>query len=286
MIILSLLLALTVSSSVSAHNPDRAPVLPGTEECIEEDVLVHTSMAEGLEHDFNGLRATYRVTATNKLVLTRGSDVSERTQIWNVVRQVIQLPCGIRLTHLVFFDDLEAGTMYVASDLESDSPMWLLAINLARYQSGPGFTPRLVHELGHLLFANHLVEDEHGLCAEEPDPYWLRLHREFEQRFWEDCRRTEHLQSSHSEFWNHFHVDYPAEAMTVAEDVANNFAIFVLCSQPPKEWATIAWQKVHFFWEYPALVELRTQVRRRLPGTYLDTLLIAGADVCQPQESS
>ncbi|WP_271271610.1 ImmA/IrrE family metallo-endopeptidase [Aliamphritea hakodatensis] len=127
----------------------------------------------------------------------------------------------------------------------------------------------LVHELGHIITLNHeqievdytdcdnRIELEEG-CAREGSYI-----NQFVRQFWTAQMVSEAEEESaevlHSRYRDHFLAEYAAT--NPAEDIAESFSIFVEEEQPEDCQVSIAEQKICFFYGFPELVILRSQIR-------------------------
>ncbi|MEK7638550.1 MAG: hypothetical protein AAB388_00135 [Patescibacteria group bacterium] len=146
--------------------------------------------------------------------------------------------------------------------------------------TSPTLDELLVHEFGHVVS----YEDIPGLAV----PGTLTCHEYFTERF--DCPEdSTYLAVFVDRFWNNSALNYalrtsrlrdPSAAVTAyyedhessfvsdyaasapEEDFAETFASFVLQDRPVKN--TTADQKIKFFYRYPKLVSLRSEIRQQI----------------------
>lgn len=127
----------------------------------------------------------------------------------------------------------------------------------------------LVHELGHIITLNHeQVEVDYAVCdnrieLEEGCAREGSYINQFVREFWTAQMVSEAEEESaevlHSRYRDHFLAEYAAT--NPAEDIAESFSIFVEEEQPQDCRVSIAEQKICFFYGFPELVILRSQIR-------------------------
>ena len=94
--------------------------------------------------------------------------------------------------------------------------------------------------------------------------FWPKIYSE-----WSDINKVENvndyylaLDKFYKKYKDQFVTDYAPTSP--AEDIAESFSFFILRPKPTGK--TIADQKVLFFYDFPELVQLRTQMGHRLCG--------------------
>lgn len=199
------------------------------------------------------------------------TDRLRHADMWRYVTDLIPLADRPMIGQFqIFISDEIAG--YVRP-LGSDLDVWRVAMGI----DVPGITDdpalqgyyayALMHEFGHLLTLNggqigpgagcQGVRIDYGCAAAGSyldDFFWL---------FWEDI-----LDDYRSMSENAFYQTYKSQFLTsyaathLLEDIAESFAHFTFLSRAPTG-ASIADEKVRFFYAYPALTNLRSQIRSR-----------------------
>jgi len=214
-------------------------------------------------------------------------------QIWEYYANIFPDGSEVRVSYIVFsvnnFHDRFAAAV---RDLGSE---WYLLINLHDFHSSFAITNTLTHEYGHLLTLNKtqtiLLPDEYGSKAdrEEFDNMRFRCNgrffsanrcaiersylHDFGNRFWTgqlyDDWVTAFLQFDEEEIVYHAAIDefygkYPDQFVSLYaatnphEDIAESWTEFILRQKP--EGNSIAEQKVLFFYDYPELVQMRSDI--------------------------
>ncbi|MBN3563675.1 hypothetical protein [Aliamphritea spongicola] len=127
----------------------------------------------------------------------------------------------------------------------------------------------LVHELGHIITLNNeQIEVDYTVCEnrielEEGCAREGSYINQFVREFWTPQMVSEAEEESaevlHSRYRGHFLAEYAAT--NPAEDIAESFSIFVEEEQPEDCQVSIAEQKICFFYGFPELIILRSQIR-------------------------
>ena len=220
------------------------------------------------------------------------NDRATHEAIWERFTQLIPAEARQMLTTFEIFTDGLDGNVVAVSVNESDVTTWLLAVDPVDSHDLAELNHTLIHEFAHLLTLNNtqvpalpwdiseFAYDRAGGACRTYFPgegcslpesyinafvtnYWLDLLAEF--------NAIEENSGSDEEYWDavdefgrtyrdQFDTDYAMSGP--AEDIAESFVIFVLHERPTG--ASIAEQKVRFFYDYPELVELRAEIRAQL----------------------
>jgi hypothetical protein len=144
----------------------------------------------------------------------------------------------------------------------------------------------LLHEFGHLLTLNtSQAEDLTYVCTTEyinpgcgqPGSYidlffnrfWSDIYEEWDiiQSIRDPDTRTDRMRNFYAGHQHEFLTTY--SATEPAEDIAEAWMFFILAPQPTGETST-AEEKILFFYDFPELVQLRTEIDARLCGYFLD----------------
>lgn len=222
-------------------------------------------------------------------------DRASQQKIWDYFAAIIPLEQRRFLNEFNIFTDGSSNILAFVSQSDSDMGKWLLSVDMADAADPKDLTYTLVHEFGHLLTLNSsqvvpsrvvfdnphsddIYQQEVDACqtyfagegCSKPDAYV----NQFFERFWPDIyaewqtiddTENEHayyvaLQDFYEKYKDQFVTDYAPT--NPVEDLAESFSFFMLKPKPTGD--TIADQKVLFFYEYPELLSLRSQVARRL----------------------
>jgi len=225
------------------------------------------------------------------------ADTAAHQKIWIYFAQLVppdQRPYLVK--YVVFTDGPEEVLAFVTPDAD-DPTKWLLGVDIADTSNPEELTFTLIHEFAHLMTLNSgqvpvneevaLQPDNEELYAEavaacpayfpgegcsEPTSYLNAFYERFWADIYEEWSEIDALQyEDEDEYWaaaeefyasreDEFVSDYAATSPE--EDIAESFATFVL--KPKPTGATLADEKVAFFYDYPELVKLRAEMSGRL----------------------
>jgi hypothetical protein len=225
----------------------------------------------------------------------RQKDRAAHESIWNYFASIIPAQQRALLSEFFIFTD-GIGNHLAAVSPEPDHPEeWVLHVDILDSQNYYDLTYTLIHEHGHLLTLNAaqvppsdtifehpnnqgIYNREAAACTQyftgegcsQPDSYI----NQFFERFWpyiypewekidleeEEDARAGMLREFYRTYQDQFLSDYAATSP--AEDIAESWTFFILSPKP--ELTSIANEKILFFYEYPELVELRTQILERV----------------------
>jgi len=222
-------------------------------------------------------------------------DRSSQIMVWNYFAAII--PPGQRslLDEYDVFSDGKGNILAYVSQSETELGRWKLTIDMLDATNPQDLTFTLIHEFGHLLTLNSsqvtpserifnnpasekIFQEEQTACktffADEgcsmPDSYI----NTFFDRFWSDIyaewstinkiqyqdQYDTALENFYLKYKDQFVSDYAPTSPV--EDIAESFSFFVI--QPKPAGDSIADRKISFFYDYPELVQLRSQIGHRL----------------------
>lgn len=205
--------------------------------------------------------AAYRVTPTEKIVLTSGQDKPQYQDIWNDIKSLSPDYISDKyIDSYEVFNNTSDDTLAFVAD-EDGNGKWTVGINLAGYTASTKRENKMtiIHELGHIISLNssqvnpdagncpNLVLDEG--CADKDSAINI-----FWTKFWKGIQEPEFDQ-------NKFVTEYAATNVT--EDFAETFAFFVL-EKDSGFGNSIKDQKIKSLYAHAELVEIRKQMRSTL----------------------
>ncbi len=218
-------------------------------------------------------------------------DTATHERIWEYYTALIPLENRDRLAEFWVMTDGQDNILAGVAQTYDDPTLWALEVDIADVQDYYYLTFTLVHEFAHLLTLgpgqvppseaifnnpedNDIYLQEISACSnffsgegcansdsyinEFHDTFWVEIHDEWNEiNLVEDNdiyheRLDEFYDTHQDQFLTDYSVTHPAE------DIAESFAFFVFSPQPDGD--TIAEQKILFFYGYPELVELRTNI--------------------------
>jgi hypothetical protein len=257
-------------------------------ECADLEAAVDAELA-GLADDYaeqsyiesdeeinSDLIAKYRV-ANEAITLVSGASDTLYSTTWEQFARIA--PDSISNKYIEYYevmDDSRDDTLAYVHD-EDANGKWNVGINFGTYgQDGQREDIlTLVHELMHIITLNRdEMNTNGGYCATYES--------------YDGCARSDsYLWAFISDFWSDEGFDDAARdpdrfyeddtsrfvtayaATSVEEDIAESFAIFIV-DQAPSRASSEADQKVLFFYNYPELVSMRSEIRAGLGGVLLE----------------
>lgn len=216
-------------------------------------------------------------------------------QIWQYFTDIIPADQRQELIEYNVFTDGQDNLLAAVYQSDTSAEKWVLQVDIKDATNPQDLTFTLVHEFGHLLTLNpkqvipsmlifNNPDDEYAYDAEvnkcpnyfpgegcsQPDSYinqffnqfWGKIYTEWDNLNYieDDDAYYNALDDFYAKYADQFVTDY---AVTdPAEDVAETFSYFIL--QPKPAGTTIAEKKILFFYTFPELVKLRTQMGKNL----------------------
>lgn len=213
------------------------------------------------------------------------ADAEMHQEMWDQFANLIPAENRTEITRYGIFTDGVDNTMaYVEPNLD-DPLKWTIVMDAVDAENKNEQQYTLIHEFGHVLTLNNseVPYDEEAnlddLAYEEAAEACPRFFtgegcanpnsyiNAFFNAFWADIYEELPLDGDpdliyefYERYEDHFVTDYAAT--NPGEDIAESWTHFVLNDRPAGN--TIADQKVAFFYDYPELVELRSNIRTRL----------------------
>jgi hypothetical protein len=225
----------------------------------------------------------------------RQQDRAAHESIWNYFVSIIPAEQRSLLSGFFIFTDGTSNHLAAVSPKLNHPEQWILHVDILDSESYYDLTYTLIHEQGHLLTLNAnqvppsdaifehpnnkgIYQREAAACPQyftgegcsQPASYI----NQFFERFWpyiypdwekidleeDEDTRLRMLRDFYRTYEDQFLSDYAATSP--AEDIAESWTFFVLSPKP--ELTSIANEKILFFYEYPELVELRTQILKQV----------------------
>ena len=223
------------------------------------------------------------------------NDRAAHEAIWEYYASIVPAAERQFVSEFAIFTDGRGNHVAAVSPVFPDPEQWSLQVDILDAGSNDELTYTLIHEQGHLLTLNAeqvplseqvlkfpgnetIYRQEVDACPQyftgegcsEPDSYinqfydrfWTYLYEEWEQIDLEGDRDTRRalLEDFYRTYKDQFLSDYAPTSPV--EDIAESWAFFVLSPRP--ELNSIANEKILFFYEYPELVQLRTQMLKNI----------------------
>lgn len=218
-------------------------------------------------------------------------------RIWDYFTGLFPNDAEVHVSYMAIYMDSSKG--HYAARISDLDGKWRLYINLVAFDEPESVVNILTHEYGHMLTLNKnqitAVPNEYGFEVEQDEFDSMRAHcdgrfflgyqcadnasylNEFGNRFWigevydtwiqafllADKDRDAYqsaIDALYAKYPDQFVTDYAAT--NPREDIAESWAEFIL--RPKPTGTSIAEQKVLFFYEFPELVQLRSEIIHRI----------------------
>ena len=222
-------------------------------------------------------------------------DRATHEAIWDYFAALIPSEERRFVSEFGIFTDGKGNHLAAVSPTFSEPEQWILQVDALDAESYYDLSYTLIHEQGHLLTLNSeqvppsepifkfpenktVYQQEQDACPQyfsgegcsKPDSYinqfftrfWPYIYEEWEQIDQEEDEDTRYtlLRDFYKVHQDQFVTDYAPTSP--AEDIAESWTYFILSPKP--EITSIASEKILFFYEYPELVELRTQILKNI----------------------
>jgi hypothetical protein len=222
-------------------------------------------------------------------------DRATHEAIWSYFAALIPAEERDFVSEFVIFTDGNGNHLAAVGQNFFEPNEWSLQVDILDSENYYELTYTLLHEQGHLLTLNSeqvspsqavfdnpdddvIYQSEVSACPQyftgegcsHPDSYvneffdrfWPYIYEEWQQIDEEKDEETRYnlLDDFYQVYQDQFLTDYAPTSP--AEDIAESWAFFILSPKP--ELDSIAHEKILFFYEYPELVELRTQILTQL----------------------
>jgi hypothetical protein len=226
---------------------------------------------------------------SNLLKLQQDTDPQQK--IWNYFAAII--PSNQRQELVAYIISTDGrGKMLAGVEQSSDRPQsWALNVDIADAVEPRDLTFSLLHEFGHLLTLNEsqvtpdlvflahpddlqVYQQEAALCPQyftsggcsKSDSYLNKFFDQFWPKIYDEWKKVdaEKDQNSYSSLLAKFYRNHPTQfntpysATSTEEDIAESWAYFVLTPKPAND--SVAHRKLLFFYNFPELVDLRSQI--------------------------
>jgi hypothetical protein len=223
-------------------------------------------------------------------------DQDRHKAIWEYIVSIIPEEQRGFVSAFSIFTDGRGKHLGAVSPTFSEPELWTLDVDILDAESYYDLTYTVLHEQGHLLTLNAeqvppskaifafpenetVYQQEDDACQEyftgqgcsKPESYMNQFFTRFWQGYlyeeWEQIDREEDrdtraimIDDFYETYQDQFLTEYAAS--DPIEDIAESWTFFLLSPKP--ELNSIANEKILFFYEYPELVQLRTQILKNI----------------------
>lgn len=226
-------------------------------------------------------------------------DTAAHQQIWDYFAALIPLEYRSMLAEFSIMTDGMDNILAAVAQTYDDPNLWGLEVDIADTSDYYYLSFTLVHEFAHLFTLgpdqvppsiaifnnpedNDLYLQESSACTTffpgegcaNPDSYMNAFYQEFWTGIYDEWNEINLIEDEdqYYEALDDFYYKYEDQFLTdysvthPAEDIAEAFGFFVFAEQPDGD--TIAEQKILFFYQYPELVQLRSEILSNLCGNF------------------
>lgn len=190
--------------------------------------------------------------------------------LWDQMRAMLPQGAYDDFSRFTVFTDGESNTLAYVAPADSQGDKWEIAVDPADSQDGQWFTETVLHEYCHYLTLNDEqvtytdrqtadTYNEEGMVSAAGS--YLD---DFYQQFWTDYLDDRLANMDSYNFFLRHEDDFVTDYASTdpAEDIAESFTYFVVYGPQPGD---AVWErKLNFFYDYPELVDFRSEVRLRL----------------------
>jgi hypothetical protein len=222
-------------------------------------------------------------------------DSRTQERIWNYFISIIPFEQRKFLNAYIIFTDGKENLLAAVAQSNRSPNEWDLSVDIADAADPQDLTFTLIHEFGHLLTLNpaqvvpsqeifdhpdnrRIYNEEKNACktyfpgegCSKPEAYINGFFEQFWPYIYDEWSKIDSIDDEDAYYdaldtfyqlhEDQFVTDYAPTSP--AEDIAESFSSFILKSKPTGD--SIADQKVLFFYDYPELVQLRSQIGHRL----------------------
>ena len=221
-------------------------------------------------------------------------DTATHQEVWDFFSAIIPADSRSFVSNYLVFSDGKNGVLAAVEQTFDDPYKWMIEIDPADTDDMQELTFTLIHEYGHLLtlnsgqvvvnekiFNNYEDEDIYieaedncatyftGEGCAKPSSYFYLFFDEFWGDIYDEWNQIQAIEDDdeYYEAFDDFYFAHEDEFVTdyavtnPGEDIAETWAFFV--TQPKPAGDTIAEKKVLFFYQFPELVELRSEIIAR-----------------------
>lgn len=223
------------------------------------------------------------------------NDIEAHQQLWNYFSTLIPYEFRPQLTEFSIFTDGESNTLAAVAQTYDNPELWGLEVDYADTNDYYYLSFTLVHEFAHLFTLapsqvppsiaifnnpedNEIYLDELSACStyfpgegcSNTDSYINQFYNQFWTDIYDEWNEInleededlyyEKLDDFYNKYQDQFLTDYAATSP--AEDIAESFGFFVFAETPNGD--SIAEQKILFFYQFPELIGVRTEILNNL----------------------
>jgi hypothetical protein len=201
-------------------------------------------------------------------------------EAWETFTHLMPREYRQSITSFAIFTDGESETLAWVEPITDDLSEWRLGLDAVDVRSDPDeFLYTLLHEYSHIFTLSPPQVDLGGTACpyyetdegcSEPDSYLNTFFEMFWTDIWDEWQafQDEPDDALYEDYLDEFYESHEDEFVTAyaatdpSEDIAECWSYFIMEPRPNGD--TIAEEKILFFYDYPAMVAMRTDIQTRL----------------------
>ena len=208
-------------------------------------------------------------------------DTNDHHRLWDTFKTIIPADLRTNVYSFSVFSDGISNLLGYVEPLDYNGDTWQLGVDFIDSIDKKNFYYTLIHEYGHLLTLNNkqLVSNYDWKTFDQKETTYSSFYGEstpdsymnlYYQEFWIDYyKEWQHLNvQSDSKAQQAFYLEHADDFLTSyavthpEEDIAESWTFFIL--SPKQSNDTVAQKKQNFFYQFPELVETRTEILKNL----------------------
>ena len=221
------------------------------------------------------------VNYTNTEQTEYAKDTVQHNELWESFTTIIPAELRTNVKSFSIFSDGASNLLGYVDSLDYNGENWQLGVDSTDSKDEKNFYYTLIHEYGHLLTLNseQIVSDYDWETSGEtestyssfygkstPDSYMNLYYQEFWLDYYQEWKKLS--TQNDTEAKNAFYTEHAEDFLTPyavthpEEDIAESWTFFIL--SPKESNTTVAQKKQNFFYQFPELVEIRTEILENL----------------------
>ncbi|SDQ46805.1 hypothetical protein LHA31_04000 [Carnobacterium viridans] len=208
-------------------------------------------------------------------------DTNDHHRLWDTFKTIIPADLRTNVYSFSVFSDGISNLLGYVEPLDYNGDTWQLGVDFIDSIDKKNFYYTLIHEYGHLLTLNNkqLVSNYDWKTFDQKETTYSSFYGEstpdsymnvYYQEFWiYYYKEWQHLNvQSDSKAQQAFYLEHADDFLTSyavthpEEDIAESWTFFIL--SPKQSNDTVAQKKQNFFYQFPELVETRTEILKNL----------------------
>lgn len=225
--------------------------------------------------------STKNINYKNANQVKYAEDTSQHKELWESFTTIIPTDLRTNVKSFSVFSDGASNLLGYVDSLDYNGDTWQLGVDYADSKDEKNFYYTLIHEYGHLLTlsSDQMVSNCDWKTTGEKEATYSSFYGKsntdsymnlYYQKFWLDYYQEWQQLNKQNDTAakNAFYTEHAEDFLTPyavthpEEDIAESWTFFVL--SPKESNVTVAQKKQNFFYQFPKLVEIRTEILKNL----------------------